>query len=158
MQKHKQSTLFYLLVSSLVAVFILSACVPSTEGQENAPQTVNTFTMNPTGTLTSGEVSQVTGSAELTVLSNGNTKVVMNLSGLEPNAAHMGHIHVGTCDDSGQVVLGLSPVESDANGKGSSTAEVTSDKIPSPAHIAYHQRGPTDPAGVGSFISCGDIK
>jgi hypothetical protein len=54
--------------------------------------------------------------------------------------------------------LGLSPVEADASGSGTATAEVPSNQIPAAAYIAYHQRGPNDSAGVGSFISCGDIK
>lgn len=140
-------------------ILILAACAPAaSEGSSSNASPALSINMNPLGTLASGETSQVSGTAQITPLDNGKTKIVVSLSGLEPNSSHMGHIHVGDCSVVGPVALGLSPVEADASGNGTATAEVPSNQVPATAYIAYHQRGPNDAAGVGSFISCGDIK
>lgn len=144
----------------LSALLTLAACAPaaSTEINTSNAAVSQTVSMNPLNTLSSGAVSTVSGSAELVALDNGKTQVTVSLSGLEPNASSMGHIHVGDCSLVGPVALGLNAVEADANGNGTAVSEITTAQLPSPAYIAYHQRGPTDPAGVGGFISCGDIK
>lgn len=144
----------------LSALLTLAACAPAATSEASTSNAAlsQTVSMNPLNTLSSGAVSNVTGSAELKVLDNGKTQVTVSLSGLEPNASSMGHIHVGDCSLVGPVALGLTAVEADANGNGIAVSEITAAQLPSPAYIAYHQRGPTDPAGVGGFISCGDIK
>lgn len=144
----------------VLVLLLLNACVPT--ATDSAAQTsdsalVQALTMNPIGSLASGAVSAVAGAAQLTALANGKTQVVVSLSGLEPNSAHMGHIHVGDCSLVGPVALGLTAVVADASGNGSASSEVTTAQIPADAYIAYHQRGPNDPAGIGSFISCGNI-
>lgn len=144
-----------------VAIFItmtLSACAPTVADSVSTGIQALTISMNPLGTLASGEVSQVTGTAQITALNNGKTQILVSLTGLEPNSSHMGHIHVGDCSVVGPVALGLSAVDADAGGAGTASTEVPSNQLPAAAYIAYHQRGPNDPEGVGSFISCGDIK
>jgi len=149
-----------LLPIILGALLTLAACAPAATNEASTSNAglSQTLSMNPLNTLSSGAVSTVTGTAELTALANGKTQVTVSLSGLEPNASSMGHVHVGDCSLVGPVALGLTAVEADANGNGTSVSEITTSQLPSPAYIAYHQRGPTDPAGVGGFISCGDIK
>jgi hypothetical protein len=146
-----------------LTMLLLAACAPKTDSSTNstaapvqtaAPKAV---VMNPTGTLATGEASAVNGSAQVIDLGNGKSQVVVTLSGLPANSAHMGHIHVGDCSVVGPVVLGLNAVNSDAAGNGTSVSEVTTAQIPADAYIAYHQRGPNDAAGIGSFISCGNI-
>lgn len=144
-----------------LAFFVLGACAPatstSTEGAAAAAVQSQTVTMNPLGTLSDGSVSAVSGTAVLTPLDNGKTQVVMTLSGLEPNGASMGHVHVGDCSVVGPVATGLNAVEADASGSGTSVSEITMADLPASAYIAFHQRGPTNPEGVGSFVSCGEI-
>lgn len=143
----------------LSACVLLSACAPT--ATDSAVQTsgsgpVQTLTMNPIGTLATGENSAVSGSAEVAALADGKFQVTVTLSGLPANSAHMGHIHVGDCSVVGPVALGLTEITSDASGNGTVTSEVKG-PLPADGYIAYHQRGPTDPEGIGSFITCGNI-
>lgn len=156
MVKNKFGTRLFMFITCLSTLVILSACIPGAEGSNESVST--TIPMNPLGELSSGTTSEVKGTATLSTLEEDKTNIKLTLSGLEPNSSHMGHIHVGDCSEVGPVALGLSPVEADANGNGTSLSTITTSKLPAEAYIAYHQRGPTDPAGVGSFISCGDIK
>jgi hypothetical protein len=138
---------------------LLSACAPAateSAGQTSDPGPVQTLTMNPIGTLATGETSAVNGSAEVAALADGKFQVTVTLSGLPANSSHMGHIHVGDCTVVGPVALGLTEITSDASGNGTVTSEVKG-PLPADSYIAYHQRGPTDPEGIGSFITCGNI-
>jgi hypothetical protein len=140
-------------------LFFLSACAPAateSAAQTSDPGPAQTLTMNPIGTLATGETSAVNGSAEVAALAEGKFQVTVTLSGLPANSTHMGHIHVGDCSVVGPVALGLTEITSDASGNGTVTSEVKG-PLPADAYIAYHQRGPTDPEGIGSFIACGNI-
>ena len=138
----------------------LSACAPtaSTAGSADAAALApaKAVTMNPIGTLATGEASAVTGNAQVTSLAEGKFQVTLTLSGLPANSTHMGHIHVGDCSVVGPVALGLTEITSDASGNGTVTSEIKG-PLPADAYIAYHQRGPTDADGIGSFITCGNI-
>jgi hypothetical protein len=137
----------------------LSACAPTAStaaGSTDVLAPAKAVTMGPIGTLATGEASQVTGSAQVTSLAEGKFQVTLTLSGLPANSTHMGHIHVGDCSVVGPVALGLTEISSDASGNGTVTSEIKG-PLPADAYIAYHQRGPTDPEGVGSFITCGNI-
>jgi hypothetical protein len=60
----------------------------------------------------------------VTVTGRGDqTEVVVHLMGAQPNTAHPGHIHTGTCEAIGSVVQPLQAITVDA-GSGSSTTTV----------------------------------
>ena len=145
----------------LVVLCSVAACAPAASDLASVSEVevaLQSVTMNPLGDLSSGAPSQVTGTAEIVALDNGNLQITMTLNNLEPNASSMGHIHVGDCSLVGPVATGLNAVEADASGTGTSVTEVPAAQLPDSAYIAFHQRGPNDPAGVGSFIACGEIK
>lgn len=148
------------LFGVFVLLVLLSACAPTASTAASAdaaaPAPAKAVTMNPIGTLATGENSAVSGSAEVAALAEGKFQVTVTLSGLPANSTHMGHIHVGDCSVVGPVALGLTEITSDASGNGTVTSEVKG-PLPADAYIAYHQRGPTDPEGIGSFITCGNI-
>jgi hypothetical protein len=146
---------------AFLGLIVLMACAPTTSSSTGAaaaaaPATPKAVTMSATGTLASGEASQVAGTAQVTALADNKVQIVVTLSGLPANSTHMGHIHIGDCSAVGQVFAGLSEITSDASGNGTATTEAKG-PLPADAYIAYHQRGPTDPEGIGSFISCGNI-
>jgi hypothetical protein len=136
------------MLGLLTALF--AACAPTAGGASK------TVAISPIGTLASGATSQVAGSATI-VAESPKSKVTVSLRGLEPNSKHAGHLHVGTCNAVGPVAIGLNLITADANGNGSSTTEVDNAKLAG-AYVAYHQRGPDDANGIGSFIACGEIK
>lgn len=59
-------------------------------------------------------------------LSN-SSQVVVQLSGLKPGTAHIGHIHGGTCAalQPGAIFHNLKPVVADASGKGTSKTQIS---------------------------------
>ena len=69
----------------------------------------------------------VRGSALLTPQEHGTrTKVTLNIRGLRPGTAHIGHIHGGNCPELfiGTILYDLEPVIADASGKGKSQTEI----------------------------------
>jgi CHRD domain len=136
------------ILGILAGLFV--ACAPA------AGSNSKTVAISPIGSLSSGATSQVAGTATISADSP-KSKVTVSLRGLEPNSKHAGHLHVGTCSAVGPVAVGLSVITADASGNGSSTTEVDTAKLAG-AYVAFHQRGPDDANGIGSFITCGEIK
>ncbi len=109
-----------------------------------------------TGLLASTAASTVTGSASVTTMTDGTAKVMVSLTGMEPNSKHAMHIHVGSCANQGPVAIGLPDIAADASGKGSIEKIVDTAKIPAAAYINIHQKA--SDAGVGGGIACGNVR
>lgn len=107
----------------------------------------STVTMNELGG------SGVSGEAILTPAGSG-TEVNVTLTGLEASASHPGHIHQGSCDAVGAVVVPLSAITADASGSGTmtTTASLAADSVMAGGHIVvYHDPG-------GTPIVCGAVE
>ncbi len=65
----------------------------------------------------------VNGTAQL-MLSGTMLTIKLTLSGLEPNSMHAAHIHSGTCESQGPVVIPLTPITADASGNATETTTV----------------------------------
>ena len=65
----------------------------------------------------------VSGMAQLT-LSGTSLTIKVTLSGLEPNSMHAAHIHAGSCESQGPVVIPLTTLAADASGNASATTVV----------------------------------
>lgn len=144
----KAITIATAVVSSAI---LFAACAP---GAGSASKSVSISSL---GNFSSGAASTASGTGTLTP-DGAKTKVVISLSGLEPNTAHAGHIHSGSCAAQGPVVVGLNSVTADAGGKGTSSTDVDSAKLTGSLYFAYHQRDAGDAQGIGGVIACGDIK
>lgn len=109
----------------------------------------NAVTMNAVGT------SGVSGQAMFMEHGQGQTMVTVNLTA-QGNTTHSGHIHAGTCDPLGAVVVPLQDVTL-ANGAGSSssTIEVPLATVMNGQHVvAYHAGSGAD---AGAPVVCGQI-
>lgn len=109
--------------------------------------------MATTVTLQPTQDSGVTGEGTLTP-QGAEMQVMVRLTGLTEGGEHPGHIHSGTCDAVGPVVVPLQPITGGADGTGTMTATVQVDPntVLAGQHvIQYHQ------AGGGPGITCGDI-
>lgn len=98
--------------------------------------------------------SGVTGQAQFMSQGEG-TMVMVNLTA-QGNSTHSGHIHQGTCDAPGEVVVPLQDVTL-ANGAGSSssTIQVPLATVMNGQHIvAYHASSGDNP---GAPVVCGQI-
>lgn len=99
--------------------------------------------------------SGVTGDYSLEA-TDSQTRVTVNLEGLDPNTSHVGHIHSGTCANLGDVVVPLSTITGDNDGIGSMTTTINlslSDIQGENHAISYHE-GSSLPSPT---ISCADI-
>ena len=144
----KGITVASLIVSSAV---VLAACAP---GAGSASKSVSIASL---GNFSNGAASTATGTGTLAP-DGAKTKVTVSLAGLEPNSAHAGHIHSGSCAAQGPVVVGLTSITADAGGKGTSSTDVDASKLTGSLYFAYHQRDAGDAQGIGGVIACGDIK
>jgi hypothetical protein len=98
--------------------------------------------------------SGVTGQAQFTS-QGAQTMVMVNLTA-QGNTTHSGHIHTGTCDAPGPVVVPLQDVTlSNGAGSSSSTIDVPLATVMNGQHIvAYHAGSGAD---AGAPVVCGAI-
>jgi hypothetical protein len=98
--------------------------------------------------------SGVTGQAQFMSQGEG-TMVTVNLTA-QGNTTHSGHIHQGTCDAPGEVVVPLQDVTlSNGAGSSSSTIQVPLATVMNGQHIvAYHAGSGAD---TGAPVVCGQI-
>ena len=118
-------------------------------GMAGAQAMGSAVTMNAVGT------SGVTGQAQIMEHGQGQTMVTVNLTA-QGNSTHSGHIHTGTCDAPGAVVVPLQDVTlANGTGSASSTIDVPLATVMNGQHIvAYHQG---QGAEAGAPVVCGAI-
>ncbi len=136
----------------LIALAMVS-CAPATNTIGNG----RVMTLSPLGLFADGSSSTAKGQAELFLLADGKTKMVVTVTGLTPNTKHIGHIHNGKCSAAGPVAILLNELIADATGKASAETIVDTTKIPASAYVQHHQRGTGAAEGAGAGIVCGDI-
>ena len=102
------------------------------------------------------EGSKVTGTAVLTDTGNG-VKVSVKLSGFDPNTKHDGHIHVGTCEAQGGVVVPLSTITADASGAGSADSTETTLTFAQLSDGKHYVQYHTSSNPPGKQVSCANI-
>lgn len=124
------------------------APMPADTGMAGAQAMGSAVTMNAVGS------SGVTGQAQFMSQGEG-TMVMVNLTA-QGNSTHSGHIHQGTCDAPGEVVVPLQDVTL-ANGTGSSstTIQVPLATVMNGQHIVAYHAG--SGAEAGAPVVCGQI-
>lgn len=118
-------------------------------GMTGAQTMGSAVTMNAVGS------SGVTGQAQFMDHGSGQTMVTVNLTA-QGTSTHSGHIHQGTCDSPGQVVVPLQDVTlANGTGSSSSTINVPLATVMNGQHIvAYHASSGDNP---GAPVVCGQI-
>lgn len=155
----------FFLAATLPLVLAACATDEPAEGDTMATSEADSAAMQPAGpasgmgdmastvSMTALGESGVSGEAILTP-SGDQTEVSVTLNGLEANASHPGHIHQGSCEAVGSVVVPLSPITADASGSGTmtTTAAVSADSTMAGGHIVvYHDPG-------GTPVVCGAVE
>jgi hypothetical protein len=106
-------------------------------------------TMNAVGS------SGVTGQAQFMDQGGTATMVMVNLTA-QGNSTHSGHIHTGTCDAPGDVVVPLEDVTlANGTGSSSSTIQVPLATVMNGQHIVAYHAGQGESAGAP--VVCGAI-
>jgi hypothetical protein len=123
--------------------------MPGDTGMAGAQAMGSAVTMNAVGT------SGVTGQAQFMEHGTGQTMVTVNLTA-QGNTTHSGHIHTGTCDAPGAVVVPLQDVTlANGTGSSSSTIEVPLATVMNGQHIVAYHAGAGESAGAP--VVCGQI-
>jgi hypothetical protein len=123
--------------------------MPMDSGMTGTTPMGNAVTMNAVGT------SGVTGQATFMEHGQGQTMVTVNLTA-QGNSTHSGHIHTGTCDAPGSVVVPLQDVTlANGTGSSSSTIEVPLATVMNGQHIVAYHAGSGESAGAP--VVCGQI-
>lgn len=145
----------YLLSTLLVLMVVIVGW--ASEGQNFVANATDQQTADTTYTadIQPVDTAQVTGTAEFTPQEN-QLHVHIQAEGLEPNVEHPQHIHTGTCDSPGEVVLPLETEEggfptADEQGmiEYENTFEQMMDNLGD--HIVLLH------SSDGSHVACGDI-
>lgn len=123
--------------------------MPGDTGMSGTQAMGGAVTMNAVGT------SGVTGQAQIMDHGNGQTMVTVNLTA-QGNSTHSGHIHTGTCEAPGDVVVPLQDITlANGTGSSSSTLSVPLSTVMNGQHIiAYHASSGDNP---GAPVVCGAI-
>lgn len=123
--------------------------MPADTGMGATTPVAGTVTMNPVGT------SGVSGQAQFMEHGGTETMVMVNLTA-QGNSTHSGHIHQGTCDAPGEVVVPLQDITlANGTGSSSSTIQVPLATVMNGQHIvAYHESAGENP---GAPVVCGAI-
>jgi hypothetical protein len=102
--------------------------------------------------LVAQNASGVTGTAVITDLGGGKSKVVLTISGGKTATTGPAHIHSGKCPEPGAVVAPLTNV---ANGTSTTELAIPISAMLGAAHaINLHETGV---AGVPGYVACGNI-
>ncbi len=95
-----------------------SACGASGAGTPAGSPSPSPAAVSPTPTPSprvlnfklNGIKTSATGSITVTVLP-GSVTIEIVITGLQPNSVHVSHVHVGSCQQPGNILLALNPVD-----------------------------------------------
>jgi len=88
----------------------------------------------------------------------GSTTVELKISGLQPASSHVSHIHVGSCDQRGNIALALSTVVADQSGNADTQSTVSAPYPPPSAtwYVVVHA-GPDMQGSNANYLLCGNL-
>lgn len=98
---------------------------------------------------------RLTATASLTA-SGAQTVVSLRVTGGDPNAMHVNHIHTGTCEAEGGIVYPLTDIRLDAQGNGTFTTTINA-SLPTLTTGGNYVNIHAGPALPSPGISCGNI-
>ena len=137
------------MTDTVTATAATPAPMPADSGMTGAQAMGGAVTMNAVGN------SGVTGQAQFMEHGQGQTMVTVNLTA-QGNSTHSGHIHTGTCDAPGAVVVPLQDVTlASGTGSSNSTISVPLATVMNGQHIVAYHAGSGDSAGAP--VVCGQI-
>jgi hypothetical protein len=117
---------------------------------EMSPSPMDTM-MHATITLAAVGSSGVTGEA-MTMNSDDLMVLLVELQGLPPEGTFPAHIHAGTCASGGPVAVRLNPVNSLADGTGTSITTMDASEVPADGSFFVQIHGEAN-----APIACGDL-
>ena len=101
--------------------------------------------------------SKASGTIALTKTSNTMTLEVV-ITGLAPDSAHVSHVHTGTCQKQGGIILALNQVIADGTGAADTKTTVQAHYPPASGHwyVVVHA-GPDMQGANANYLLCGNL-
>ena len=154
--------LFALALLALVAsALALSACGGEDQGEDDAAATGGADTQTPeegaggdrnvTAALDEQNGSGQSGTATLSAVGEGKTRVVIQLSNA-PEELQPAHIHKGTCDELDPTPA--FPLESVEKGRSNTVADASLDDLQAESYAINVHKSEQDPQ---TYVACGDL-
>jgi len=137
------------LVLGLAAV-ALGPAASATYAQSNAAIYASADLL-PEGTPEGGGGTGPRGSATFERMDNGMTRVTVTFTGLEPNSAHVNHVHDGSC--TGNILHPLETLQADASGMAQAVTELGASVEFERWYVNVHAGGTLPSPG----IACGKV-
>jgi len=109
-----------------------------------------TFKLNGINTPASGTITVITQPS--------NLAVELKITGLQPNSSHVSHIHVGSCEQRGNISLALNQVVADAQGNADTKSSLTANYPPAAGtwYVVVHA-GPDMQGSNATYLLCGNL-
>lgn len=112
-----------------------------------------TFQLNPAPPVTT------TASGTIIVTpGQGSTMLELKITGLQPSSSHVSHIHLGSCEQRGNIALALSQVVADESGSADTRSTVAASYPPASGtwYVVVHA-GPDMQGTNANYLLCGDL-
>jgi len=123
-----------------------SAAVPS----PSPPPSPLSFKLNGIKTTASGTITLIAEPHSVSI--------ELKITGLQPNSSHVSHIHIGSCQQVGNISLALNQVVADGNGDADTKSTLTASYPPVSGtwYVVVHA-GPDMQGTNASYLLCGNL-
>ena len=123
-----------------------SAAVPS----PSPPPSPLSFKLNGIKTTASGTITLIAEPHSVSI--------ELKITGLQPNSSHVSHIHIGSCQQVGNISLALNQVVADGNGEADTRSTLTATYPPASGtwYVVVHA-GPDMQGSNASYLLCGNL-
>jgi Cu/Zn superoxide dismutase len=87
-----------------------------------------------------------------------SVSIELKITGLQPNSSHVSHIHIGSCQQVGNISLALNQVVADGNGEADTRSTLTATYPPASGtwYVVVHA-GPDMQGTNASYLLCGNL-
>jgi len=122
---------------------------PSASASPSAPAPL-TFKLNGVKASASGSITLTAPPGQMTVR--------LKITGLQANSSHISHVHVGSCQQNGNIALALNQVIAD--GQGEADVKTTVKATYPPANVTWYvvvHAGPDMQGSNSSYLLCGNL-
>ena len=102
---------------------------------------------------------KTTASGTITLIAEPHSvSIELKITGLQPNSSHVSHIHIGSCQQVGNISLALNQVVADGNGDADTKSTQTASYPPASGtwYVVVHA-GPDMQGTNASYLLCGNL-
>jgi len=152
-------------VALVALAAITSACSASGGGTAAAspspglPATSPSPSPSPNGLTFKLTGINTTAKGTITVVARpGSLTIELVVSGLQADSAHVSHIHIGSCQQRGNISLALNPVVADPQGNADVKSTLTASYPPTTGtwYVVVHA-GPDMQGSNANYLLCGNL-